>query len=786
MRKIIFFLSLCIIGMNLLMAQAPGCPSVFAGNDTTINCAGTVQLNATALHTGLTNTYAVSSIPYTPPYPFNTGTPILVNIDDRWSPVINLPFNFCFFGNTYNQIVAGSNGCLSFSTVNANQYCAWSFSVPCPNPNIINGSTGPFILGPFHDIDPGVGGSMYYALLGSYPCRTFVVNYYQVPMFSGSCNYMLATHQIVLYESTNVIEVYMQNAPLCPTWNSGNKVIGIQNTAGTIGFSPPGRNTGPWSATNEAWRFTPNGSPNYAIQWYQGVNAISPTSTVTVSPTSTTTYTAVCVYDNCDGTQVTVTDDVVVTVANPLNLNVTPMISEICEGDSVTISASGAETYSWSPTTNLTFVSDSVVIVSPPVSTTYTLSVTSQQGLCTGTVEVFVYVNPPPAVVVLAIPPAICSGDSTQLFAVNADNFVWNDMSTQNPNIVFPAVTTTYSVTGYDAVGCSNTASVTVNVSDIPNIQFSPSNPSICDGDEATITASGAQFYFWSNMTTANPLVVSPSITTSYTVTGTDNSGVCSSSAEVTLVVNDSPTPQFSVSQTEGCIPLTITFYDESILAAQWQWNFGDLGTSTTQNPTHVYNTPGTYDVTLTVTSSNDCEATIFMPGFIEAYPQPIADFTYFPEIGKTYNSVITFYSNTTTQYWLWKFGDGEESNLPPPVTHTFPSNEASYQVTLVVSNDFGCIDSVTKTVIIIDDILIFPNVITPNGDGKNDVFEIINSDKFPNSLLQVYNRWGKLVFEQQNYGNKWDGSNLADGTYFYIFKYLDKVYNGSLTILRN
>jgi gliding motility-associated-like protein len=105
--------------------------------------------------------------------------------------------------------------------------------------------------------------------------------------------------------------------------------------------------------------------------------------------------------------------------------------------------------------------------------------------------------------------------------------------------------------------------------------------------------------------------------------------------------------------------------------------------------------------------------------------------------------------------------------------------------VTLIVFNDFGCSDTITKVIIIIDDILVFPNVITPNSDGVNDYFEITNSDKYANNVLQVFNRWGKIVFEQQNYDNKWDGGNLADGTYFYIFKYLDNVYNGSLTILR-
>ena len=68
------------------------------------------------LEVGQTNTYSISSLPYSPPYPFNQGSQIFVNQDDVWSELINLPFNFCFFGNTYNEIVVGANGVMTFNT----------------------------------------------------------------------------------------------------------------------------------------------------------------------------------------------------------------------------------------------------------------------------------------------------------------------------------------------------------------------------------------------------------------------------------------------------------------------------------------------------------------------------------------------------------------------------------------------------------------------------------------------------------------------------------------------
>ncbi len=196
--------------------------------------------------------YSVSSIPYTP-YAFNTGTPVLVNLDDVWSQAITLPFNFIFYGVSYNQIVIGANGVVSFGPANSGLFCPWSFTASCPNSSIVIGSTGPYIFGAFEDIDPSVYGNIYYKTYGTAPNREFVINFDSIAMFS--CNSTFATSQIVLYETTNNIDIVVHEKPLCTQWNSGNAVIGIQDSTGTLGLTPPGRNTGQWTATNEAWRF---------------------------------------------------------------------------------------------------------------------------------------------------------------------------------------------------------------------------------------------------------------------------------------------------------------------------------------------------------------------------------------------------------------------------------------------------------------------------------------------------------------------------------------------------
>ena len=292
-----------------------GCPSIDLGADISLPacedpCATTIQVTAEVFESGETSSYEVCSIAYAPPFPFNGGTGFSIGTDDVWSDVVNLPFDFCFFGNNYSQIVVGSNGLVSFNVGQANGYCGWAFTAPCPSPVLPLNS----VFGVYHDIDPSVCGGANYSILGTAPCRVFVVNYNDICQFS--CNSIRSTSQIVFYETTNVIEVYVQNKPTCSTWNSGNALIGIQNATGTAGFVPSGRQTGPWSANNEAWRFTPNGPANFAVNWYDQTGFLGSGLTLDVCPVDAShTYIAEAVYTKCDGTTINVSDDVVVACA---------------------------------------------------------------------------------------------------------------------------------------------------------------------------------------------------------------------------------------------------------------------------------------------------------------------------------------------------------------------------------------------------------------------------------------------------------------------------------------
>jgi len=805
MRKLYIIIVLGILQsfiINFHTFAQPGCPNVNAGPDVTLSCSSPcTTLTATPLATGATTSYAVSTIPYAPPYPYNTGNPILLNIDDYWSSTITMPFNFCYYGTAYNQIVAGSNGVVSFDLSNSGGYCPWSFTATCPSSSLILNA----IFGVYHDIDPSVSGTMYYAILGTYPCRTFVVNWNQIAMFS--CNSMLATHQIVLYESTNVIEVYVQNKPLCSTWNSGNGLIGIQNSTGTVGLTPPGRNTSQWTASNEAWRFTPNGAPNYTLSWYQGPTLLGTGATINVCPTSTTTYTAQCTYTNCDGTVVVVTDDVVVNYNNQIGLTLNPVNQDVCYGESATIIASSTNpltTYSWSTGSSIDSIN-----VTPSITSTYT--VTASIIGCTTTSTATVTVNPIPVVAVNS--PTICNGTPASLTATGANSYLWSTGGTSATISVNPSSTTTYTVTG-TSLGCTNTAISTVTVSAIPTIAVnSPTtcvgvsatltatggttyewstgettnpiivnpassttytvtgttagcsntaissvtvNPSlnvvvnsdtICDGEHSTLTATGGTTYLWNTGSTSNPLTVSPNSTTIYTVTGTSLG--CTGTAVSTVTVN--PNPQPSITSTNSICGRNDGTANALPSGLLYLWS----NNSTSQNLTDLH--PGTY--TLTVTDTNGCFTSTNVT--IQDIMGPVANFSANPLYLILYEDPLcTFIDNSYGAIsWDWNFGDGT-TGTGQNVSHEY-LNVGFYTVVLAVQDANQCKDS-AQVVIQVKDIysIYIPNTFTPNGDGNNDFFGPVGTNIDTKDFeMTIFTRWGEKVYHTTDLNKPWNGT---------------------------
>ncbi len=204
-------------------------------------------------------TYEVSHIPF---QNYSATANSLATSDDMYSDYINLGFDFTFFGNTYSQMLISTNGYIVFSGGTPNGYSQWSLSSAPTIPDT-SFSVKNAIFGCFHDMDNSSNvGSITYATLGTAPFRKFVLMFQNQPQYLSSCAALLSTFQIILYESYNVVDVQINDKPVCTFWNGGIAVVGILNEIGDIGYAPENRNTGVWTGHNEGHRFTPEFDAN--------------------------------------------------------------------------------------------------------------------------------------------------------------------------------------------------------------------------------------------------------------------------------------------------------------------------------------------------------------------------------------------------------------------------------------------------------------------------------------------------------------------------------------------
>lgn len=287
MKRIGLVFMLLIVTILMANSQPIG---LFASNDTTV-CYGSSAQITVSNTLKETTSYLLENIPYAP-MPILIGTTITSLIDDRYYGPYPIGFNFCFYGNTFANFYIGANGWVSFTPIpNAPTFDPW---VTCAIPATVNGSNQPIprnvIMGPWRDWYAQNSGNVEFYVTGTAPFRKLVVAWVNVPLFS--CTSITGSFQIVLHETTNVIENHLIRVPSCPGWNSGNGVQGIMNATGTQAVVVPGRNNTNWSAQYESKRYVPNGNI-IPYTWVDNFGVVYPSqSPLTVNPTVTTTYTA--------------------------------------------------------------------------------------------------------------------------------------------------------------------------------------------------------------------------------------------------------------------------------------------------------------------------------------------------------------------------------------------------------------------------------------------------------------------------------------------------------------
>ncbi|MDB5282644.1 MAG: hypothetical protein JWO06_1719 [Bacteroidota bacterium] len=522
----VFLLALFI---GALQAQ-PGCPSISAGADQSLPC-GTncTTLKAVPFQTGATTSYSVSQIPYAPPAPYNGGTSVLVHTDDLWSGSVNLPFTFCYFGNSYTRVILGSNGEVSFNTANAGLYNSWS--IPGPIPTTLPADISNTILAFWQDLDPTNQGDINWQVHGVAPCRMFIASWNRVALYgdansvnSSYCSLSdYETAQVVLYETTNVIEIYIQKKDvICDDllgtyWNGGNAIEGIQNATGTIAYAVPGRNYTQWTSHNDGWRFTPTGASTVAVSWFDGATQISNDSVATVCLNQhQKTYTAQAIYTPCaGGTPVTVTDNVTVTLAGSLIAGIDSVKNISCSGlsdGSAYAHASSANppfTYGWSNGSNSLSITNLA-------AGTYIFTATDASGCRIA--DTVTIVQPTPLTVNVPDVTVInCTGNGTGSLVAFASGgtvpytYKWDNLQTNDTASNLAAGT--YYITVTDTMQCTATASgtLTINVGGNTLVMGNPavtnvSCNSFSDGSIIANVSGGSPpyGYSWSNLQTGD------------------------------------------------------------------------------------------------------------------------------------------------------------------------------------------------------------------------------------------------------------------------------------------
>jgi gliding motility-associated-like protein len=464
-------------------------------------------------------------------------------------------------------------------------------------------------------------------------------------------------------------------------------------------------------------------------------------SSISIAPGSTTTYTVGYTFAGCTSTNIAT---IFVTPMPTVTVNSTTL----CSGQTATLIANGASTYSWSSGTT-----SNLLVVSPSISTTY--SVIGINATCTNTTSAFVNIFSSPTLAVS--PSTICAGETTTLMVSGANSYLWNTGQTTHTITVNPITSTTYSVSGTSGL-CNNSTTVNVTVNQLPSVTVL--SQTICIGQSATLIANGAASYSWSNTSLNNTLIVNPNATSVYTVTGTTLS--CSAAVTATVFVDAIPTIFFNSNKTSGCAPLCIQFTDFATLTSgtisTWDWTFDDGSTSNMQNPFHCFDNQGSYDVSLTVTSSNGCSSLLVNSNMITVFPTPIAEFESNFDETDILNPTINFTNlSSNANDYAWNFGDTISTITNP--THTYDI-EGTYTTTLTATNQFGCKDAVIHDVIVKGIFTFYtPNTFTPNEDFINDVFLPIGFGWDPDKYqLEIFDRWGNNCFTTKEVGRGWDG----------------------------
>jgi gliding motility-associated-like protein len=423
------------------------------------------------------------------------------------------------------------------------------------------------------------------------------------------------------------------------------------------------------------------------------------------------------------------------------------------------------------------------------VSPTYSENNVSCQG---SPIDFTITINPSPTLLNSDI--EICDGNYTNIL-LNANissTFIWNATINQNVyNETTPvqtsalindqltlagtsAQTVIYNVTPISTpYGCyGNDTTINVLINPLPVVDFTIINPILCDQSLINFqnNSVGPLAYTWVFGDGDSSFLFNPvheyANFGAYLVTlsAIDQITGCVNQDSQTLLIHETPEPDFILSDSVDCGSLDVVFNALDLNPTwQYQWDFGD-GTTSNQFGLagHQFVTNGCFDVSLVVTTPEGCTSNSTQLSAVCIYPEPVASFSIDDAVISSLAPEVTFFNTSIhADSYFWDFGDNTTSITQNP-THLYPSDPATYVIVLTASNFIGCQDTAALTVTVFQDLSIYvPNTFTPDGNEYNQSFQPILSEGFKKETyhLTIFDRWGAVVFESKDYRFGWDGT---------------------------
>jgi hypothetical protein len=456
---------------------------------------GSSQLVATA---ALTPNYNVSSITYAATT--DPGGVSIATGDDGISGAVTIPFSFTFYGVSYTQLFAYTNG---FVQLGASSGSTTTYGQLLPSATAPNN----IIAGVFSDLNVSGAAAIRAYTTGVSPNRIFTIHYNNVPFYTTAAGNVTGNTdwQIQLYETSNIIEVHIGDVTGLST-TTANKTLGIEKVGGTAAVTPAGRNFVPWTvapASPEAWRFAPV-IPAFTYSWSPAATLSSSTIANPMAngiTAPTTTYTVTVSNGGCSAT-----GSVIVTAGSALSAtsNISPA-SSVCTGTTVTLNSipagGGAPyTYAWNGPAGFTSASQNPTFAATAATAgTYTIVVTDNCAATT-TSTVTLTVNGLPTIAVSPTSAVYCNpGTAVALTASGTSTgYAWLPAAglsaTSGASVnASPAGNTTYTVTGTDGNGCMNTATASISSSPAVTVSSVTASPNtVCSGSSSNLLASAS------------------------------------------------------------------------------------------------------------------------------------------------------------------------------------------------------------------------------------------------------------------------------------------------------